>query len=67
MDLICAGFPKTGTKSCTNALRLLGYNVADIRETFLDLIEIWKDYFQGNATIEDVIGKSILRLCNTIC
>ena len=33
MKVICAGFPKTGSKSCSTALRLLGYNVADYMET----------------------------------
>ena len=33
MKLICAGFPKTGSKSCSTALRKLGYTVADILET----------------------------------
>ena len=33
MKVICAGFPKTGSKSCSTALRQLGYNVADYMET----------------------------------
>ena len=33
MKVICAGYPKTGSKSCSTALRKLGYNVADILET----------------------------------
>lgn len=33
MKLICAGFPKTGSKSCSSALRKLGYTVADIIDT----------------------------------
>ena len=33
MKLICAGFPKTGSKSCSTALRKLGFTVADIIET----------------------------------
>ena len=33
MKLICAGFPKTGSKSCSSALRKLGYTVADLVET----------------------------------
>jgi broad-specificity NMP kinase len=33
MEIICAGYPKTGTKSCSAALRKLGYNVADYTET----------------------------------
>ena len=33
MKIICAGYPKTGSKTCSNALRQLGYNVADYMET----------------------------------
>ena len=33
MKIICAGYPKTGSKSCSTALRKLGYNVADYMET----------------------------------
>ena len=33
MEIICAGFPKTASKSCSKALRKLGYNVADYIET----------------------------------
>ena len=33
MKLICAGFPKTGSKSCSSALKKLGYTVADIIDT----------------------------------
>ena len=29
MKIICAGYPKTGTKSCSAALRMLGFQVAD--------------------------------------
>ena len=33
MKFICAGYPKTGSKSASVALRELGYNVADALET----------------------------------
>ena len=32
MKIICAGFPKTGTKSMAMALRELGYSVHDTEE-----------------------------------
>jgi len=57
MEIICAGFPKTGTKSCTQALRELGYDVADLRETFDDLMPTWKNYFEGAIEIEHVVRK----------
>ena len=57
MKFICAGYPKTGSKSCSNALRKLGYNVADYMETLEFLPFIWRDYVDGKATIEDVISE----------
>ena len=32
MKLICAGLPKTGTKTLAKALRILGYTVYDVKE-----------------------------------
>ena len=51
MKLICVGYPKTGTKSCSNALRKLGYNVADYIETLEFLSIIWKDYIEGKVRL----------------
>ena len=56
MEIICAGFPKTGTKTSSAALRQLGVRVADYPETALFLSEIWRKYCEDRATIEDVIG-----------
>ena len=56
MKIICAGFPKTASKSCSSALRELGFKVADYLETTEFLSGVWKDYFQGRATIEDVLA-----------
>jgi len=55
MEIVCAGFPKTGTKSCSAALRHLGINVADYPESALFLSDVWFDYFHGKITIERVI------------
>jgi len=44
MKLLCAGYAKTGTKSCSAALRKLGYNVADIMETAEFLVKPWRQY-----------------------
>ena len=33
MKIICAGYNRTGTKSCSRALEILGYKVADLYET----------------------------------
>ena len=57
MKLLCAGYAKTGTKSCSAALRKLGYNVADIAECYEHFVDIWIQYIEGNATIEDVIAE----------
>ncbi|CAG5104153.1 Oidioi.mRNA.OKI2018_I69.chr1.g1118.t1.cds [Oikopleura dioica] len=55
MEIICAGFPKTGSKSCSNALRILGYNVADLSETIHFMSEVWYDYMKGKCSIHRVI------------
>ena len=57
MKLLCVGYPKTGSKSCSAALRQLGYKVADFMETTEFLALIWRDYLEGKATIEDVIAE----------
>ena len=41
MKIICAGYPKTGSKSCSAALRILGYKVADWLETAEYLGDTW--------------------------
>ena len=56
MKIICAGFPKTASKSCSSALRELGFKVADYLETTEFLSGVWKDFFEGQATIEDVLA-----------
>jgi len=55
MKIICAGYPKTGSKSCSTALRHLGYNVADYMETLEFLSEIWAKFVQGHVGIDAVI------------
>ncbi|CBY30727.1 unnamed protein product [Oikopleura dioica] len=51
MEIICAGYPKTCSKSCSSALRLLGYNVADLAENIHFLSEVWFDYIHGKCSI----------------
>ena len=41
MKLLCVGYPKTGSKSCSSALRELGYKVADFVETLEFLSIVW--------------------------
>ena len=42
MKIICAGYPKTGSKSCSGALRVLGFKVADWLETAEFLGSTWR-------------------------
>lgn len=56
MKIICAGFPKTGSKSCSTALRHLGYNVADYMETAEFLSGVWLDFYEGRASIQKVLA-----------
>ena len=65
MDIICAGYPKTGSKSCSKALRELGFKVADYVETAEYLTDIWHKYlFEHSVTIEDVIGNLLIYQLN---
>lgn len=56
MKFISAGFPKTGSKSASAALRQLGYNVADYIETTEYLTDEWLRFIDGRETIENVIA-----------
>ncbi|KAL9981472.1 hypothetical protein ACROYT_G010179 [Oculina patagonica] len=49
MKIICAGFPKTGTKSIAKALRHLGFTVFDWEEQTFDFLDHWVDVFQNGA------------------
>ena len=49
MKVICAGFPKTGTKSMANALRTLGYSVHDFEEQLEYNLENYVDYLEGRV------------------
>ena len=50
MKVICAGFPKTGTKSLAMALRQLGYeNVHDFEEHLEYNLDNYLDFFEGRA------------------
>ena len=62
MDIICAGFPKTGSKSCSAALRTLGYNVADYPETLEFLGETWLKFMNGDIDAKSVIEKYKVRV-----
>ena len=53
MKVICAGIPKTGTKSISKALRFLGFTVFDFEEQNLDFFDHWLEVFQ-NGTKPDI-------------
>ncbi|CAG5079285.1 Oidioi.mRNA.OKI2018_I69.PAR.g9216.t1.cds [Oikopleura dioica] len=57
MEIICAGFSKTSSKSCSSCLRTLGYKVADYFETCQFLSDIWLDYLEGRCSIHKVIDE----------
>ncbi|XP_039252920.2 uncharacterized protein LOC120330140 isoform X1 [Styela clava] len=51
MKVICAGFPKTGTKSMARALRLLGYGkVYDFEEAIEYGLEEWGEILLNKST-----------------
>ena len=65
MEIICAGYSKTGSKSCSSALRELGYKVADYVETGEYISYQWTDFVNGKIDIEAVIVKDIQRVTFT--
>jgi len=55
MQIICAGFPKTGTKSMAKALRELGYIVHDFEE-HVDLhLDDYLDFLEGRKDSKDLM------------
>lgn len=55
MRVICAGFPKTGTKSMALALRDLGYSVHDFEEHMQLNMDRYLDFFEGRCDSADLM------------
>lgn len=56
MKVICAGIPKTGTKTLAEALRILGYNVHDVFQQFFYDKDLWYKVLNNTATKHDYIA-----------
>jgi hypothetical protein len=56
MKFICAGFPKTGSKSTSAAFQKLGFSVADYLETTMFLTDEWLRFIDGRGTIKEVLA-----------
>ena len=56
MKIICAGYPKTATKSCTKCLTHYGYKVADVLEN-AEMGQLWYDYINGQCSIADILSE----------
>ena len=54
MKIICAGYPKTGTKSLSAALTLLGYSVYDYEEQFRFIGRKLQLLMDNGLPIEDI-------------
>ena len=60
MKVICAGFPKTGTKSMAAALRQLGYgNVHDFEESLEYNLDNYLDFLEGR--VDDTVFKTMYK------
>ena len=57
MKVICAGFPKTASKSCSTALRQLGFRVADTMENIEFLMDVWLRFVTGKCSIDEVVER----------
>ena len=53
MKVICAGLPKTGTKSVAAALRILGHNVYDFAEQASYIMEDMIKAFDVGCTADE--------------
>jgi len=61
LKIICCGRWKTASKSCSGALRILGYNPCDYMHSMSEFSQVWLDFINGKVPIESVleeIGKS---------
>ena len=61
MQIICAGFPKTGTKSMALALRELGYTVHDFEEHLELHLNDFLDFYEGRIT-----GKEFMKMYENV-
>jgi hypothetical protein len=66
MKIICAGAQKTGSKSLSEALSLLGYKVYDAPETYTYMRKTWIKFFNGKITIEQVCQKYDQQDCDVV-
>lgn len=66
VQIICAGFQKTGTKSLSRALEKLNYKVYDAGETYTYMRKTWMDFFKGKITIEQVCQKYDEEGCDVV-
>lgn len=41
LEVICAGFPKTGTKTIYEALKILGYNHFEVPQVCAYVLDDW--------------------------
>ena len=41
LEVICAGFPKTGTKSLYEALKIMGYKHYEVPDVFTHMLDDW--------------------------
>ncbi|XP_078488361.1 uncharacterized protein LOC144745955 [Ciona intestinalis] len=58
MKLICAGFPKTGTKSLTRALQILGYtDIFDYLEHIDYFLDDYDNFFDGKEILPNIFDK----------
>jgi len=61
LKIICCGRWKTATKSCSAALKYLGYNPCDYMQSMSEFSQVWLDFIDGKLPIKSVleeIGKS---------
>jgi len=54
MKILGAGFPKTGTKSASEALKILGYKNAEEKDFTESLYDCWLKYLNNEISMKEV-------------
>jgi len=49
LEVICAGFPKTGTKSLYEALKIMGYKHYEVPDIFTHMLDDWLKFLKNEA------------------
>jgi len=55
VKIICAGFPKTGTKTLYECLKILGFNHFEVPDMACHALNEWKKFIKNETDFEPVL------------